>query len=468
MRGPPGIAVISGHAGDDDMKNEENPEEELLNADAPSHLGVRNPYALANGILLKRKVVTCPIDWTQLEPQTAQSLLEDAFGMPYRYLFDPNADYKLRSPLYTGMSGHGEEARSLNRKDLSLSRKIISTGSKTRLMVRTELPPSKEKDSDPSSEDVKVGSGASWCTTGVSDWIARGAANNWVYDKPAATIDALSIKQGCTPDCYFVAALIAYTWTSLASLGGAVDPDPAKPGCRVYNFRNKPINDNNSTRDTKSTQELLAVDTTRNLVFARPANNFSVWPSLYEKAYALFRLRPGDDRPAIGDLSFYNPVEALWEVVGSTVYSRDVVFFRTSTSPVTFDTARLMTDIRAKGGNIPATAAGGRTTKAMVAWTYVSSTETPFGDSYTDDLIVANHAYTVLGALKLNNVDCVVLRNPYGFSSGTTKAGVSDCTPTGGTWTNYVPPGGFKISDGNFAMTADAFTRFFKGYASKV
>jgi hypothetical protein len=434
------------------MEPKETPEEGPM-ADAPSNLGVRNPYPLANTILLKRKVTKKPVQWEELEADKVKNLLEEAFRIPYEHLFDPNPEFK--SPLYNGVPEPGKESGGPPRMVLSMKRPPpLSMDQKMRLVRKVSLPPAEEKD------DVKVGSGAipDDCSNSVDDWIDNTDRDTWVYDPPAVGAPALGIKQGCTPDCYYIAALTSFAWTTNPLLlGGAADP--AILGNRRYTFRNKPIN-SGSTRDTKSTPELLPVDSFQSLVFARPADGITVWSSLSEKAYAWFH---GKDaaRPDIGGLDFYNPVEALWEVTGSTVNSQNVVRWRTSTSPsLTFDLVNLFKDIKAKAA--PTTA--GKATKPMVAWTFFDSGELPFGtptDSF-DALIVANHAYSILGITKVDTADCIVLRNPWGYFRGTPKAGIFSCSPS------YAPTGGLNPSDGNFAMTVDAFTHYFKGYAWKV
>ena len=74
-----------------EMPEEENPE-------ARSNIGVRNPFPLAEAILLQKGKIKEPIDWTALSAEQARKLLEKAFKIPYDHLFDPNPEYQ--SPLY--------------------------------------------------------------------------------------------------------------------------------------------------------------------------------------------------------------------------------------------------------------------------------------------------------------------------------------------------------------------------------
>jgi hypothetical protein len=264
---------------------------------------------------------------------------------------------------------------------------------------------------------------------------------------PPAGSYGLDIRQGDSLDCYFIAALIAYAWSSSPSLSGKRDPDDNSK--HLYSFRAV----GNPASRSWSTEETLAVDNaTLSLVFARlaPPNSNLVWPGFYEKAYAIFRgLDPVE--PAIENLGAYNPVAALNEVINATTSSRNTSSYAT--------TAALFTDIKSKG----LVSAAGKTTKPVVAWTYFDKAHTPGGAyGFADDLIVANHTYAVLGVTKVDNVDCIVLRNPYGISTGTAIAGINSCSPAWG------PAGGFQIPDGNFAITKDVFPNYFEGFAFKV
>jgi hypothetical protein len=201
--------------------------------------------------------------------------------------------------------------------------------------------------------------------------------------------------------------------------------------------------------------EPLAVDAISNLVFARPTDNVSVWPSIYEKAYAVYR---GQDpaKPDITQLSSGNPVPAMCDIQGLPCDSK---LLKSSTyySEKKFNLQKLFTDINARCGRN--TSIGGRTQKPMVTWTYYDSTLTPFQDTFTDDLIVANHSYSILGTTVTREWgNCVVLRNPYGFSVVTQpKPGIHDCKPWNGAYA-------FSMAQGNFAVEMDAFTRYFEGY----
>ncbi|MDD1663998.1 MAG: hypothetical protein LUQ32_01470, partial [Methanomicrobiales archaeon] len=180
------------------------------------------------------------------------------------------------------------------------------------------------------------------------------------------------------------------------------------------------------------------------------------WPSVYEKAYGMFR-GLDQDKPDISQLGFWNPLTALWEVSGISVDARFLKSYPATTPTPTqkFNTAKIFGEICSKGGMSP----GLKTKRPMVAWTFLDGTQTPYSDAFTNDLIVGNHAYSILGTTFVSGMgNCIVLRNPYGISKVTTSIpGVSSCKPT---WS----PVSLQISQGNFAMTTEPFTHYFEGF----
>ena len=380
-----------------------------------SNVGVRNPFPLAEAILLKKGIIKTPFSWTKISAETARSYLYKAFHLNYSRLFDPDPEFK--SPLYKG----------LHREDRGSSGEAGKA--------------------DPSSGSGKEflssrRSGANPCTGNVNSWVALAS---WKYPPappPAPSISCgggpfgVDTLQGCAADCYFIAALSSVAWTDSTLLSGK--PDTSNPPRHKYKF----VTASDGSVTGLKVARPLGVDLNNNLVFARPTNNICVWPSLYEKAYAIFQKVQPPDAPDITWLNFGNPVTTLFEITGLPV---DAQFVRS------FDPKSLFDFINARSGG---TETGGRTQYPLVAWTYYDSTGTPGGDAYTDDLLVANHSYSVLGTVVIDGTPCVVLRNPFGFSIAQPKPGIHDCS----TWTYPI-----SVSQGNFAMEMDAFTCSFEG-----
>lgn len=363
--------------------------EEEPASEARSNIGVRNPFPLAQAILLRKKVVEGPINWMELSAKKERALLEQAFKIPYEHLFDPNPKYE--SPLY---------------------------------------------------REPEVGGGVKECTAGGYDY----TTGDWSFPPappppPAGTFGP-DVRQGCSLDCYLIAAIIAFAWSTPSSVLGRRDPGDNHK--HQYKFRNLSL---------FSTSQTLAVDrATHQLVFACTyPDGSTVWPGLYEKAYAVWK-QLGTDPPLIENLTAYNPVTALNEVINASTS------VKLTASYTSLDT--MFTEIKSKGGITT-----GRTTKPMVAYTFNSRDQTPAPlYSYPDTLMVANHAYAILGTCKVKvsetDKDCIILRNPFGHFSGTPVSGIYECFPT---WYSS----GFLLQDGNFAITKEEFPHYFEGFAFK-
>jgi hypothetical protein len=396
-----------------------------------SNLGVRNPYPLAEAILRRRGKIEGHIDWRELPLPMVKDYLFQAFRKPPEELFDP----QFNSPLYKGMPKRGMPGGITPRSEREL------------LLSR------------------RVGAGASPCTAAIKDWIRK---DGWTYPptSPAPPPPAagwpygLDLVQGCAPDCYIIAALISVGWVNPAAFTGG--NDPGVPGNNLYTFYSGPPN--SGPPSYPSAAKPLPVDSGGSLIFARPTDNKTVWPSLYEKAYGKFRGL--GDKPDLGQIGFWNALDALWEVTGKKVDVRFVKSYPCVTPGCTptptnkFDLKALFRDINAKGATGSSTS--GKTKRPMVAWTFEKGTLTPYGDAYTDDLIVGNHAYSLLGTTTIASGtcagSCVILRNPWGFNKiPSSVKGICSYKPG---WSNTM----FQMSQGNFAMTMDAFTHYFEAF----
>jgi hypothetical protein len=389
--------------GDETMIPEKNREVRVR-----SNVGVRNPFPLAQAILLREEQIEGDhIDWTEIRVERAKEYLYRAFKVRYEDLFDPGTR-KARSPLYRGMPGVEGKKNPGTRQ-----------GKEFLFPVRT---------------------GAGPCQTSViNSWNTR---EDWRYPLPPPPPPAsggpygVDTLQGASADCYFIAALSSVAWTDTTLLPGGW-PDTANPPrhkYKLYSAPGKPVG--------KIVARALALDTGNNLIFAKPADNIHVWASIYEKAYAIFRGIPPLPQPDIGQLCFGNPVTCLTEITGSTA---DALSLKNS------DQAALFQFINERCGN---TGSGGRTTRPMVAWTYPDSSGISSGDQYNDDLIVANHSYSILGTTLLRDVPCVVLRNPFGISIAPPKPGIHECP-------DWLYP--IQLSEGNFCMEMGAFIDYFEG-----
>ena len=323
--------------------------------DVRSTVGVRNPYPLAEATLLRKGSIKTRIDWKELSVEDAKSYLYKAFHLSYSQLFDPNP--KFKSPLYRGLPREWKGLKRGAREGKPSS----GSGEEFLFSRRTRASP---------------------CTGNVSDWTTL-PGWTWPGPPPSPTpgqfgVDAM---QGCAADCYFIAALSSVAWANPARLTGKTVP--GQPPMHKYKFSDAA----SGTANVRTLARPLAVDANGSLVFARPTDNIRVWPSLYEKAYAVIQRLQDPDKPDITQLDSGNPVTTLFEIAGSPVDARFVS---------SFDPRSLFDFINARCGT---TETGGRTLCPMVTWTYFDSTRTPYGDLYIDDLIAQKVGGTEQGPL---------------------------------------------------------------------
>ncbi len=155
-----------------------------------------------------------------------------------------------------------------------------------------------------------------------------------------------------------------------------------------------------------------------------------MWPAIYEKAYAydatnyvsdpVKGLDPLCDVSILGPDKWPSPIDALIRVANGpgdqTWYSTPIL---TSTSPVapTLNTGRNGSPLLNQQ----------RITVPAVAWTK-SLNGLPMGSAIGDDEMVSEHCYSILGVKKIDAANYIVLRNPWGRS-------------TGGNATNLAPDG---------------------------
>ncbi|MDD1664344.1 MAG: C2 family cysteine protease [Methanomicrobiales archaeon] len=383
---------------------DEKKRNDLLRTD----IGMRSPFALA-GARLKTQ-----IPWRELSTEAAKGYLYKAFHIEYSRLFDP--DIKYRSPLYPREG-----------------REVLKAGSGKEYLLRRRT-------------------GATPCTASVARW----ATLDWTYPAPPPPASSTSpggpygidVMQGCAADCYFVAALSSVAWTSPTLLQGK--PDTSSPPRHKYKFYAPAATSNLKVGRS------IAVDAGDGIVFAHPMDGDSVWPSVYEKAYAVFRKIQPVETPDITQLNTGNPATTLFEITGLPIDARFVREF----SP-----ERLFEFISTKCGGA---GVAGRTLCPLVTWTYHDSTCTPRGDRYEDDLIPADHSFSILGTGYVDDRPCIVLRNPFGISvADPVKEGIAEWDWASWTPSSHLspaPPGDPPVRprDGNFAMEVEAFTRYFE------
>jgi hypothetical protein len=376
-------------------------------------VGVRNPYAVAQ-LKLGQK-----IDWQKKTPEEKNQLLEKAFGKPYDQLFDP----KFGSSLFPASVSAGSSE--------------IQTG-------------------DPLS-----------CTPNPCPAMSGFLQLPGVVFKNTARYD--DSIQGCLPDCYFIAALCAYAWASNSSSSfqtkiSSPNPynytfySPAKDAAGNIIAGGVPTAD--PSFDVTDKIPLISPET---IIYSRSNDYKEIWPSIYEKAFATWvyckknRITPGPTvNPDYLTICQGNPVTALINITGKPDTS--------------FSTRNLADGISYEKIRTQFTAAGSdKTPYPTVAWTYPTA---PAGVTYRDDVIVANHSYTVLGvypkAPPADDKKYIVLRNTFGQSRGDPKTNLDPNLPSDAFYTGAWGPINPKLigdaTDGIFALRDSVFRKYFAGF----
>lgn len=484
--------------------------------DSPlANIGVPSPYALAQLITRRR------IDWNAVS--NPRALLEEIFQTPYRDLFDPANG----SPLYIGQSvkpdgsvthGRPQFARSRSKKagrsvdvtdvrnmaqlaeklgsshlaDIPVRSVLVGpTGLKVELGETVEARDRRfETIFDPELIDLLFPVQLGYHPEGYS-WQDAGR----FYNEAAEFLDPV---QGAVADCYLIAALSSVAWAMpfvIADRARATGSDNER-------FTHQIAFHGAGVEQVQVTDRIL-VDGGGWTPYCRSKEAGEVWPAIYEKAFAKWRLGEVSDYPAIPNIAFGDPSIACAALTGLSDYRN----WHTS-----FTAAQILQLVQNHCSQ-------GRTTTPMVSWTYGSGEAADV--AYRDANVVANHAYSVLGwmhrteyyidqfnrfdfipqyvpidwpipdpgplrnqrvataatggaldavssaALETSNVrvrskpvDYIVLRNPWGYSEGVgSSVATGDHRALDVDWWRTIPLG----VDGVFAMEVNAYHRYFAG-----
>lgn len=368
--------------------------------------GVINPYAL----ILSGK--DSAKEWERLSLEQKKKKLEDTLGRPFHQLFDP----KFGSPLFYPQN--------------------------------TDAP-----NDNPGT--IITGEDQLRLSLSVGGW-------GFYPGKflPRVPPDANDAIQGCSLDCWFIAALasIAWIWPDLIKnwyadtnpktyLGfwkpnqDSTAPPPYMPpvGGNLWDAAYSPKIKYFASNYSLAYGEKGIGD----WVFTRPQTPTPdvLWSALYEKSYANFYKRtvPENDTPDISKFNEGNPLISLIHLTGKRFYTKDDVI-NAGTKGITLtqtafditefpDENTIFDKIYSMCYTIPGDPqTSSITASPMVAWTYPgdSAANTANGidpikspeksAKYTNDSIVAKHSYSILGVHIIQGKKYIVLRNPWGMS----------------------------------------------------
>ncbi len=479
-------------------------------------IGVPNPYALAEVVARRH------IDWASVS--NPRALLEEIFQTPYGDLFDPANG----SPLYIGqhLRADGSVVRTrpsptknskplLARDDdlqsihnLAQLTERLGAARLADIPVRNVLAARNglqiqlgetiaerdfrwEKMFDKGILDILFPERAGYHPDGFT-WQDAGR----FYNETAEFSDPV---QGAVGDCYFIAALSSVAW----SMPFVIADQTRATGADNELFKHQIGFHGASGLEHVEVTDRVLVNGWGGVDFCSSKEAGEIWPAVYEKAYAKWRLDEASDFPAIPSIAGGDPSIACAQITGLADYRNWHQFFSAS------DILQLVKNHTTNG----------RTTTPMIAWTYGTAAEGDQGDiAYREATVVAGHAYSVLGWLtrrefyferfdlsgitipqylptdwpvpdpgplhfadvgsaprfmngsfamsdtlagaRSRNVDYVVLRNPWGSTAGT------GASVAGGghqaidvDWWRTIPLG----ADGVFAMEINAYHRYFAG-----
>jgi hypothetical protein len=381
------------------------------------NVGAGNPYALAARRMREY------LDWTRVKPEQKLEILEEVLRKPFEKLFDP----RLHSPIYP---------RRLRESEIATTRKTRAAA-------------------DPC------------CPVNVPSW---GTIGTYFNTNTLATERYTDPVQGCAGDCYLIAALSSLAWINIK----LVKPTKLLDGTIKFPFATAP--------KTFSVKQEIPLDTNGNPIFSHAPTPIESWPGIHEKAYAAWRTASPPqtpvppDYPDICSIEVGNALVALMDLTRNN-YSPYSIFPTNCGNP-----SNLLDQLKALCNDWNPANTNKQTCRTIlptVAWTYFDSTHVPGNSSgaiqyYTDDMIVANHSYSVLGLYKDTTNQYVVLRNPYGPCSGISawnlliqgdwviKDAIYDCgLPQAGFFEKdrTIP---FNVNTGVFALEIGQFCTLFE------
>jgi hypothetical protein len=288
--------------------------------------------------------------------------------------------------------------------------------------------------------------------------------------------------QGPCLDCYFIAALYSRAWCNYPAFPPI--PSTCPNGYNITFYKET------CGSETNCATPRFPVDDHKQPVFAQMTPEWEIYPPIYEKAYAIFRDLPQSQLPGAqsGDpeISVFPPGDALLSLFHITKMKWDFTRNNTINQPSAFLTKELSqfgfpSSYYALNKNLSAAIGASRKTiYPTVAWTYDPSVESLpacssalFGPSgpYGNDLIVANHSYSILGSITINTKNYIVLRNPWGANyigdpsgSITQYLAVGQFTPAAGISFDLGRKPDGITTDGIFALRSDVFDCIFRGF----
>jgi hypothetical protein len=464
----------------------------------PCTVGARNPYAVAERIAMREDKESFiewienhenPEAWIDNRPllmSNLEKLVAPPPGVPhpdlvtleYRNLFDPGLvpnsplyRFTLKSAKPSPLSKNASEsfAEKISGAPLRSRKTDLARVASSAVNVEAMILSGNEVRTEANPCADLADTATQWAKCPIPGTTTTAFYCRKISGAPGEIID--DVVQGCALNCYFIAALASVAWVKYPNF---------PPACTQtlqdsYSIKFYYLDGTYYEKPIESTIPLNAANYS---IFCRPSTAYETWPSIYEKAYGDFLGLPKWDaltnngkeeyedypRPTISSFGGGNPLLALQHLTGvsweNTYYNCNREGWNgTGTSFATLNNAMVYYG------------SSGCTRYPAVAYTYETAEEANAAHpnnpiTYADEIIVANHSYSILGTMKDGGNNYVVLRNPYGR--------LHSADPDDSEFKNYLFMGKWApktnfyrymtVVDGIFALRADKFELYFKTF----
>jgi len=265
-----------------------------------------------------------------------------------------------------------------------------------------------------------------------------------------AGVSWLDPEQGCTSDCYLIAAMIAIAWSR--PLAWRARLATATQGSKTPGMLRIALHGNSETDPDFAPFDVpprVPLDPANNLIYAHSAQSDETWPALLERAFVMQVCGCTEREPTVDDYrdagvapASREPHVAARMLIGGTPgLAISLSDPRDPLSKAVFDRCD-----------------AGMTRYPIMAWTWPQQHPAIDATLWAASGLLWDHAYAVLGTVEDHGDRHLVLRNPFGINAK--PAGWRE-----GEWRDGAPRnGGVPIPlnrNGVFALSADRFDYWF-------
>jgi Calpain family cysteine protease len=254
--------------------------------------------------------------------------------------------------------------------------------------------------------------------------------------------------QGAIGNSWLIAAIFSVYWADPSAINRCIQPIeyPERENGRDRDEKNRRLSikfhdkggDNNAPTATVEVNYKVPINNSdEQPVYCRSSSGCSLWPSLYEKAFAKWITGTDSEQPDLTRTHSGDPIKAMAQINGK----RPEYYFTDKRSG------------RELVGLVRACSVNFKTINPMCAYTHAS------GDMYRGSNLVANHAYSVVGWSELGQRQHVIVRNPWGVTEHpglTSYPGILDRVEP-----DFWSPATLLDCSGVLAVEASAFKEYF-------